>query len=876
MKKRPPRLAQRFFSWYCRNSLHDPILGDLEEQFYQNQAKYGTRKAKLRFWVGVILFINRYTLKREHRSPINKLLSMSTIKNNIISSIRFFRKNRGFTAINIFGLTLGLSSFLLILFFVNHQLSFDQFLENKDQIYRVNFAFQDNAGNVTTLVNSPPALAPGIRGNFSELEKISRSRYAMNCLFSNGDVHFYEDHGYYADSLFLEILQYEMLSGDPSTALDQPNSIVISEELALKYFNDPDPVGQSILFNNTLPLNITGVLADIPENSHLNFNFLISFSTYTIPEGYASDLTSWSWLGFMTYVKLKPNTDSNRFEDGLAQHFRDLNPEDPTPMQPIVQNVTDIYLGSSDMSDDLASHIRSGNRFSVTALLIVALLILIIAGFNFSNLSHALSINRTKSTGVRKVLGANRKGIVAQLLTESMILSFLCLLLSFGIILVIFPSVARFMMWEFELGMKQVIRVLPILIFVGIFIGLASGIYPALSLSKIDVIKSLKGNLKNGKQHPLQLKNVLLTLQFAISIGLICATIIMAKQINFLINKDTGYSADNVVLIKTLPEDMTRYFETYKGRLTQHSSVAQVSRSERVVGDPWPFSIIQKVGDDPENSKRVFFNLADYGYFETMSIPLISGRSFSRDFINDPTKAIIINQKAADELGLEDPVGQQVHFFELDGPRTIIGVAEDFNYTSLHQEIGPAVVIMPFIDMEYMYVRFNPGNPRGQIALLEDTWQQVAGGTPLEWKFLDANLERLYQSEEKLSSMIQIFSILAILLACLGLYGMVTFMVNKRIKEVGVRKVLGASVSSLYMLFIKTYFYQTLLALILIVPLIHYLINNWLDNFAYHIQIAWWIYPMAGLLLMVLIMATVTFQIMKAVRVNPTKLLRDE
>ena len=795
MKNCPPRLAQRFFSWYCKNHLHDSILGDLNEQFHQNQLKHGTPRAKWFYWLSVLRFMNRFTLKRNQKITSNHYNATSMIKNNIVGSLRFFRRNKAFALTNIFGLTLGLSSFLLILFFVNHVYSFDQFHENKELVFRVNISNNDNAGNVTTLVNSPPALATGVSGKFPELAKISRMRYAMNCLLSNEETSFYEDHGYYADSLFLEILQFHLSSGNLKTALDQPNSIVITEKLALKYFDDPDPVGATLILNNSTPLKVTGVLSSIPNNSHLNFDFLISFPTYTVPEGYASDLTSWGWLGFLTYVELKPNANPALFEQKLIQHFRGLNPENPNPSLPILQNLSDIYLGSDGMTDDLASHIRSGNRLSVNSLLIVAVLILIIAGFNFSNLSNALSINRSKSTGIRKVLGATQKGILIQLLTESLILTFFCLVLSFGMVLMLFPEVSQLMGWEFRLGFEEIWKVLPFMMAVAILIGTFSGFYPALTLARFDVIKSLKGSLKVETRNLFQGKNVLVLFQFAISIGLISTTLIMTRQINYLRDQETGYSAENVVVIKMLPEDLSHYFKFYKERLMQHSSVINVSRSDRVVGEPWPWSIIQRVDQDPEMSKRVFFNLADYDYFETMGIPLSSGRSFLEEYVNDPNRAIVINQQAAEFMGLENPVGKQVHFFESDGPRTIVGVAEDFNYTSLHQEIGPAVLILPFIDLEYMYVRFAPGNLRTQIEVLEDSWKEGSPDTPLEWRFLDDHLDQLYQSEERLSSLIQIFTMLTISLACLGLYAIIKFMINNWIKEIGVRKVLGASIS---------------------------------------------------------------------------------
>lgn len=799
------------------------------------------------------------------------------IKDNLISSLRFLKRNKNFALINILGLTIGFTSFLLILFFVNHELSFDQFHANKEQVFRVNFSYRDNAGNITTLVNSPPALAPDIVGKFPELDRISRMRYTGNCLLTNGEIGFYEDHGYYADSIFLEILQFEFISGNPDKVLNEPNSIVITKELALKYFNNPDPLGATLLFNNSIPLKVTGVLSSIPTNSHLNFDFLISFSTYLVPEGYSSDLTSTDWLGFLTYVELTPGASPKLFEEKLTQYFNDLDPDDRNAMAPVVQNLTDIYLGSSEMPDDLASHIRSGNRFSVNALMIVALLIQIIAGFNYSNLNNALSLSRSKSAGIRKVLGANRKGILMQLLTESLIITFLCLMLSSVIFLLLYPMIIEFMGWGINLGYKEILKMVPIMLIIGTFIGIISGFYPALLLAKFDIIKSLKGTIKVATSNPFQVNNVLVVLQFAISIGLISASIIMAQQINYLRNKSTGYNAENVILIEMLPDDMSRYFELYKEKLVQYSSVISASRSERVVGNTWPWTIFRRVDEDPEMSKRVFCNQVDYDYFKTMDIRLHRGRSFLKENVNDPTHSIIINQQAANYLGLVgDPIGQQIYFSNLEGPRTIVGVVEDFNYTSLHQAIGPTVFILPFIDLEYMYVRFASGDIRTQIRILEDSWKQVSQGIPLEWRFLNDDLNKLYQSEEKLLYLIQAFSLLAILLACLGLFGIITFMINNRIKEVGVRKVLGASVSSLYALFVRKYVYKSLLAMLIVLPLISYLLNDWVNEFAYHIKINWWIYPLATLLLIAVVLTTITFQILKAININPTNLLRHE
>lgn len=798
------------------------------------------------------------------------------IKNYIISSLRFFRKNLRYTLINTFGLTLGFTSSLLIFLFVDHEFSFDQFHENKERVYRVNFSYQDNSGNITKLVNSPPAFGAGALDQFPELSKISKLRYTMNCLLSNEGIQFYENKGYYADSLFLEILRFNLSSGDPTTALDYPNSIVITEAFALKYFNDSNPIGSTLLFNNSTPLKVTGVFSEVPSNSHLDFDFLISFSSYTVPEGYASDLSSWTWLGFLTYIELKPNTDPQQFEDKLVRFFRELHPANPNPPLPFIQNLSEVYLGSLGMADDLASNIRVGNQSGLNTLMVVALMILLLAGFNFSNLTSALLLTRTKSTGIRKVLGASKAGILSQALSESMLFVFFCAIISLGLIIVLFPTFSELLNWGFNLELDVVWKMIFVSVITGAVVSFLSFIFQLPGLARFEIIRSLKGSSQVRSRNPFQVRNMIVIMQFAMSIGLISATIIMTQQIDYLKNKDTGYNAENVVLIKMLPEDMSRYFDAFSEQLMNQTSVINVSRSERIVGDPWPWSITRRVDQDPEDSKRVFFNQVDYGYFETMGIPFDDGRTFSRDHVNDPTRSIIINKHAADYLGLDDPVGQQVHFFNQDGPRNIIGVVEDFSYTSLHEEIGPAVVVLPFIDLEYMYVRFAPGNPKKNIETLEAMWGTLSNSIPLDWKFLDDDLNQLYHSEENLSHMIKALSLLAIVLACLGLYGMITLIINQRIKEIGVRKVLGAPTISLYGLLVNSYIYQIFFAMILVLPLAHIYLQDWLEGFAYHIQISWWVYPSAAILLIFMILISITYEVLRAARVNPTLLLRDE
>lgn len=876
MKNRPPQLAQRFFKWYCRNHLQDSILGDLEERFEQNLERKGLHRAQLNYWLDTLRFINRHTLKRKRYTTHFNHSNM--IWNYLLTCYRFLMNHKGYTGINIFGLTIGLASCFIILLHVNHEVSFDQFHTNNDNIYRINFSFKDNAGNVTRLVNSPPALAPGIRkGQFPELARVSQMRYAMNCLFSYGDTQYYENHGYYADSVFLKILRFEWISGDPKDALNEPNSLVITEGLAMKYFGTSNAIGKTLVFNQSTPLKITGVLRDLPTNSHLNFDFLISFQTYHVPDGYASDLSSWSWLGFMTYVELHPRVDPSLFEQKLEGLFKDLNPNNPNPMRPEVQPLLDIYLGSKGMADDLASHLRTGNRDQVNALVTISILILIVAGFNYANLAGAISVNRARSTGIRKVLGASKRHILHQLMIESLILTQICLILSIAIGYFAFPFLSNYMGWELTPGIQAVWQVLPGIAIVGVIIGLCSGIIPAMALSGRAIIPSLKGAPQSYSDQWIQPRNILVVVQFAISIGLIASTIVMNRQVTFLKNMDPGYQSENVVLVKMLPEEVTRYYEQFKTKITRNTSVINVSRSDRVVGEPWPWSVARRIDQGPEQNKRVFFNVVDYDYFETMGIPLTEGRGFSKDFQNETHASVILNKSAVSYLGLKNPIGKKIHFMNLNGPRTIVGVVEDFSFNTLHEETGPAVGVLPVIDLEHIYIRFAGGNAEMNIRIMENTWKEVAqGSSPLSWKFLDDDLDQLYHSEQKLSHLIQALSTIAILLACLGLYSMVTFVINSRIKEIGVRKVLGASIPSIYRLLVEKYLFQATLASFLILPIAHYFLHSWLENFAYHISIHWLIYLVSCCILVMMIVLSISYKVLVAARVNPTSLLRSE
>ncbi len=871
MKKHdPPKFADWIFKWYCRNGLRESILGDLHEQFYQDLEQKGSLRAKFIYWITVLKFFNRFTINRGNSNKNNHLI----LKGYFQTPFRFLIKNKSYTLINVVGLSIGLFGCLLIFYFLHHELTFDRQHEGNN-IYRINTIYADNSGNQTKMVNTPPMLVPGIRGVYPEVEKATQLRYTLRTSLRNENRVFYEDYGFYADSSFLEIFEFPLVSGNRKNALDEPNSIVITSSLAKKYFGDQDPMGKNIIMNNDMSLRVTGVLKPIPSNSHLKFDFLVSFSTYVVPDGYASDLTSWSWLGFITYVQLSSESDHLAFQKKLDDLFTSLSSPNSTPYKTIVQPLRDIYLGSTELVDDLASHIRMGSKYSIYSLAIIALLILFIACFNLMNLTTAIGITRAKEIGIKKILGVEKHKLITQLILESVLITFLSALLAYLIGISIFPQVKELLAWDLELNGQLVLLSIPVVLIFILLLGVFSGLYPSLLLANLKAPTAIKqGRISNSGSQ--RFSNGLIGFQFIIAVALIASTITIHNQVQHLRSMSLGFQSEDVVAIKLLRQDMGRYFEKYKQRLLQNSQIQSVSRSERIVGDPWPVNSILVDGYDPSEYKQVTGNLVDYDFLETIGIALKNGRAFSKNFAADSLNSIIINESCATLLGLEDPVGTQVNFFSFNGPRTIIGVMEDFNFSSLHNEIGPAVVILPFIDLEYLYVKVTPGSISERLDLIEDHWNEITNDAPLEMQLMDDHLSRLYKSEEKLSFLITGFSILAVSLACLGLYGLIAFVVNKKLKEVGIRKVLGASVASLLLLFSKRFIKLITVSTIIAAPLIHQILSIWLDNYAYRIEFRWGTLAIAAILLTVITLITISYQTLKTVLQNPVNVLRDE
>ncbi|MEM8893340.1 MAG: ABC transporter permease [Bacteroidota bacterium] len=808
-------------------------------------------------------------MKRNKDQHYREPNHLAMLQNYLRVGFRSLKKNKVYASINILGLAVGLASCLAIFFFVKKEFSYDQFHTKVDRIYRVTNVFERASGTIFW-ARTPPALAPGIRNGISGIENVTRLRYADEHTYAVGERIFNQGNVFYADSVFLQLFDFELVAGDSRTALNDPNTIVITEEMATKYFGQQDPMGQLITFDNDQSLLVTGVLASIPDNSHITFDMLISFETYEVPDGYLADLNSWGWAGFHTYALLTPGSNPNLINDQIValynQNINRANIKTSTELQPLAT----IYLDSGKYTN-VGESISTGSESTIYGLTIIATLILVIAGFNFTNLSTALSLGRGKEIGIRKVMGAPKGKVAFQFLVESVMVSFMSLALAIAIIAL---SSGYFKQWfGIDLpSLKEYLFLVPLFVLSTLLIGLVAGAYPSAVLSAFSPIRALRGSLKLGKTGSI-VRSSLTVFQFVISLSLIAGSIVIVTQVEYLNNKHLGFEKENILQIKVLREDMAEHYASLKNSFQQHSLVLSVAMTSHCMDGGSSSGPANLVGSPEDQSYQLAYYQTDHDFLDLTGIELVDGRYFSKNFLSDST-AMLLNETAVGLLDLSDPIGTKINFTNAE--RTVIGVVKDFHFNSLHTDIAPMAIVMPFTNTERMLVRISGGEVRSTLAQLEADWKSIVGSSPFEVTFLDDNIQSMYEQEEKLAGLLKLFSALAVILASLGLYGLVAFSVQAKLKEVGIRKVLGSSLSGLLWVLSRQFMILISIATAVSVPLIHYFGNNWLESYAYRINIEWWVYAAAGILLLLIAIVTISHQTIKAALTNPVKVLRNE
>jgi hypothetical protein len=752
---------------------------------------------------------------------------------------------------------------LLIAIWVQDELSYDKFHENAEHIYRVNMNDQ-KYDTVWPVVSIP--VGPALKEEFPEV--IDSARVSdFSALITRGEKKL-DEIGAYVDPSFFEIFSFPFAKGDPQTALSAPFSIVISQEMVEKFFGDEDPFGKNLKLNDELSFTVTGVIKDVPQNSHLNFDFLAPFKIF---EEKDRDPTHWGRFQIYTYVMLLDDAPSKEFEKKIAGLLQEHNvrPGPKLGLEPL----TRIHLYAADGGGD----IRYVYVFSI-----IALFILVIACINFMNLSTARSSTRAKEIGMRKVTGAQRADLIKQFMGESVLISLIAMYFAVILVVLLLPVLSNLADKQLTLNPQGNWNL--ILGFVGIvlFTGLLAGSYPALFLSSFRPADILTGSLiptKDGMKKTV-FRKALVVIQFSVSIFLIISTLVIFKQLHFIRSVDLGYEKEHLISIP-LRGNTAQQYEAFKSELLQDSRISNVSATSEVpvliyylhIGYDWE-------GKDPKKESRMNEVLVDHDFIETLNMTIVQGRGFSKDRATDASEAYIVNEAAVKAMDIESSVGKRFLAPTHAGMRegTIIGVVKDFHFRPLHDEIEPLVMFIEPEKFRFLCIRVKSeiSDMPSTISFIESVYKKFTPNFPFEYNFLDETFDRLYRSEQKTGSILGYSTFLAIFISCLGLFGLAAQMAEMRIKEIGIRKVLGASVSGITLLLSKEFMKWVVVANVIAWPVAYYAMNRWIQNFAYRTSIALWIFFLAAFLAFLIALITVGYQAIKTAMANPVDALRYE
>lgn len=808
------------------------------------------------------------------------------IRNYLKIAFRNLLKYRFISFINLFGLTVGLTCCLLITTYILHELSYDKYHHEPQNVYRVTRAFRNPETGAPSLHlgTIAPPFGPLLQNDFKEIRTITRLLPNGTTPMRYEDKMFNEQNVYFADENLFDVFKVKVVKGNPEKALSDPFCVMLSETVAKKYFGNDEPMNKMIRIDNNVNLMVTGVFESFPANTHIHPEIMVSFNTLKDSAIYGEQnlRTNWGNNSFFTYLLMpegfKPENMEAQFPAFLDKHM----PHDPEAKYKTsewtslsLQKLTDIHLRShTDFEAEENGDIKRVYVFSA-----IALFVLLIACINYMNLSTARSALRAREIGVRKVVGAQRKEIIAQFLSESILVSYMALLLAFALTWVALPWLNKLSGQALSADLLLSWEVLVPVLLVPFVVGILSGIYPALFMSSFRPVMVLKGMFKVGGGN-ISFRQVLVTLQFAISIILIISTAVVFKQLRYMQQKSLGFDKEHVV---TVPYNsgLSERWDAFRNELLANINIKDAGRSSRIPTGRLLDAMGSQIdrGDSlaPTNADIKFVS-ADHNFITTYGVKIVAGRNFSRDFSTD-TGSFLLNEAAVRVLGLksnEDALGKNFQYGNRRGK--LIGVFNDFHFESMHQKIVPLVLLVPRNQNNYgnISLKISGNNIPAALTHIEKTWRKFLPEVPYQYTFLDENFNRLYQAEQRQGTLFTVFACIAIFIACLGLFGLSAFAITQRIKEIGIRKVLGADVSTIVTLLSKDFLKLVAIAAVIAFPVAWYAMNNWLQDFAYRISIPVWIFLVAGILAALVALATISFQAIKAALANPVKSLRTE
>jgi len=805
------------------------------------------------------------------------------IKNFFLTAFRNAFKNWTYSIINILGLSIGLAAIIYITLFVQFELGYEKFHEKADQIYRVCVKGRMMNNDLNQAVTAAP-MAEAMRNDYPEVLNTCRIRESGDWLIVFEDKKINEKKFLFADSTFFDLFSFNLLKGDPKTVLTEPRSIVMTETGAKKYFGNEDPIGKLLrVESDTILYKVTGLMKDPPENSHFHFDLLGSLTTLR-----ASQNTFWVSHNFYTYVLLKEGTGQVAFEEKMQlmiekyvgpqiEQALGISMEDfekaGNTFSYYIQPLLDIHL-HSNIQYEIETN---GNILYVYIFISIAIFILVIATINFTNLSTARASNRSKEVGIRKVVGAMKKQLVFQFLTESFIITLVSLGVAVIILELFMPGLNNLVQIPLDINYFSCWYIIPVLFLLILVVSLMAGSYPAFFLASFRPVAVLKGKLKLGSKSGT-LRSVLVIIQFVVSVFILLSTYTVSDQLKYMLNKDLGFDKENILMIHR-SDALETQMESFKSELKNIPSVINVTNGNAYPGVNFSNNSHFLEGESTGNTYLLHQAWVSYDYGKTFDFEMVEGRFFSRDFATD-SNAIVINEAAVKSLGLEDPIGKiilasrgETEFLR----RPIIGVVKDFNFKSLHTKIEPAAfTLMPGNWEGVVCVKLNPENINSSIQQIQNVWENFTTEYPFEYFFFDDHIKDLYKAEQRTDSIFTLFSILSILIAFMGLLGLISFITEQRKKEIGIRKTFGSSSRNIVFIISKEILKLIVIAAVISWPIAYWVMNNWLQDFSYRVDINYFMFVIIPILTIILSLLTVIYQTVKAATKNPAETLRYE
>ncbi len=833
--------------------------GDLEETYHSIREDRGTIRAGAWYFFQVLQTVRLFVFESVYWRNV-------MFGNYFKVALRNILRQKAFSVINLFGLAVGMAVCILILLWVWDETNYDGFHENIDELYRVVEHQNYASGSMFPVAVTPDLIGPALKADYPEVLEFARLRIFNNALVKYQDKALFEDGICFADPAFLDMFDFPLLKGNKETVLPGNESVVISERMAKKYFRNEDPIGKTITFFSSIDMVITGVMKDVPQNSHLKFDFLGHFDFIRKNFGWNN---GWHNNNYYTYVLLQKNSDVAKLGAEVFEYFQKIEQQSGTKF--LLQPVKDIHLRSY-FAIDLYGATQDRSIY-VYVFSMVALIVILIACINFMNLSTARSAIRAKEVGMRKVVGGRRSDIIRQFFGESILFAVLAAVSAAVLVKLFLPAFNNLTGKPLVFSLFTDMRILLFLVGIALTVGVISGIYPALFISAFQPIKVLKGGSTSGYRSSF-LRKALVVFQFSLSIIFIAGTLIISSQLNYVRNRNLGFDKEHVIHF-SLSGLQGNGFQAFKDELLQSPGILGVTRSsDRLTYTVHSTDTFYWEGRGPDDHLLVHQFSIDHDYVKTLGMEIVAGRDLSREFPSDVTSSFLVNETLAEILGYEDPIGKSVTIFNRKGP--IVGVIKDFNFKSAHMEIEPLILRIDPRRDQFVYVRIGGGDIPGSLAFTEEVYKRHVPAQPFAFSFLDDSLNGLYQSDKRTGRIFSYFTILAIFISCLGLFALSSFMIEQRTKEIGVRKVMGANLPRITFLLTRDFLKWIVVANAIALPTAYFAMQVWLNNFAYRTLISVWTFALAAFFALGVALATIGYQSIKASRANPADCLRYE